>query len=432
MDGKFNALSEGTRPLMTAKVINCGNCSAPLQLRAEGMSQVVVCSACGSISDTTSEAHHILVGPTKAKRQRRQVIELGTRGKIHGSLWEVIGYMERYDGGIYVWSEYLLFNPMKGFRWLSENAGHWSYVLMVKERPVAYTDSAQYAGHFYKIFHKGEATITYILGEFYWQAKYGDKTVVTDYVRDHEILSREESASEKIWSVGEYVDADTVKKAFKIKEMPTQTGVAPNQPCPISEKLKDITKLWGTFLTVLVAIQFLFMLISQSKTVYTSQNLWTSQTTRQVSTEPFVVNGGVSNLEIELQAPLDNNWLYVQGELVNVDTGEQVEFDQGIEFYSGFDGEYWTEGSRTSQKNIPSIEKGTYQLNLEASTGAGTQNFTVIVRRNVLLWKPFLWALVLLSLWPLFLLWRRRSFALKKWAESDYSPYHQHSDENYV
>ena len=36
-----------------------------------------------------------------------------------------------FEGVRYFWQEYLLYNPMTGFRWLVESDGHWSYVTNV-------------------------------------------------------------------------------------------------------------------------------------------------------------------------------------------------------------------------------------------------------------------------------------------------------------
>ncbi len=50
---------------------------------------------------------------------------------MRGDLFEVIGFMRRamtVEGVNYEWSEYLLFNPYKGFRWLSEYNGHWNFL----------------------------------------------------------------------------------------------------------------------------------------------------------------------------------------------------------------------------------------------------------------------------------------------------------------
>lgn len=431
MAGKMKTTTATPPP--SVKAFNCLSCGSTLSIRAEGMSQVIACSSCKSVMDISSEMKYVL-SSSKNKRLRNMVIPLGTRGKIHGTLWEVIGYMERSDEGSYNWSEYLLFNPMKGFRWLSENNGHWAYVLMTKEKPKADTGfgygMATYSGHHYQLFHKGVAKIIYIEGEFYWRAKVGDKVSVMDFVREDELLSMEKSDDETVWSVSEYLPQDSVKRGFKLKELPPVQGVAPNQPSPFSEKVKGIGKAWVFFLLALFALQFLHVVTSKNKLIH--RELYTFNLVHipgMKSTIPFAVDDQTANLQIVLYAPVDNSWLYVQGELVNLDTGETEDFDAGVEYYSGYDGEHWSEGSRFGRKNIPSVRGGNYQLNFEVTGDKFPLDYEISVYRDVPLWKPFLWALFFLCLWPLILLWRKRSFEVQRWSDSDYSPYNQYDEE---
>lgn len=424
MDGKLKTLERGVPPVKV-KVFNCASCGSPVQIRAEGLTQICVCASCGAGLDPATET---ILKYQENKKTRSQVIPLGTRGKVHGTLWEVIGYMERSDGRFYTWSEYLLFNPMKGFRWLAENNGHWSYVVTMKNRPTeVFVGRVHYGSNHYSIYHQGEAVITYIIGEFYWLAKTGSKVQVKDYILENEIISSEKSEEEIIWSISEYIDASTVKAAFKIKELPLQVGVAPNQPCPVSEKLKDVNRYWIMFLLLLFGIQLMTIFNGHSQKVLTQDDYArAAPANNNKGTPEFTLTGRPTNLQIKLYSPVNNAWLSIQGELVNVVTGEQVEFDQGVEYYSGYDGEHWSEGSQFSTHNIPSVKAGTYQLNFESMSDQPDQKYSITIIRNVVLWKPFFVSMLVLSFWPMFLLWRRRSFNMKKWAESDFSPYATH------
>ena len=59
------------------------------------------------------------------------------------------------NGMPYSWREYLLFNPYKGFRYLTEYNGHWNYVTPLKSvpevSPRAPSRSATYLGEKYRI-----------------------------------------------------------------------------------------------------------------------------------------------------------------------------------------------------------------------------------------------------------------------------------------
>ncbi|MCC6138658.1 MAG: DUF4178 domain-containing protein, partial [Bdellovibrionaceae bacterium] len=199
------------------KVFECPSCGAGVTIRAVGMTITAVCGSCASIIDTSNDNYKVLEKASKAGL-RLQVINLGHRGKLHGTLWEVIGYMERQDGsGVYTWSEYLLFNPLKGFRWLTEFDGHWNYIITTKSKPKKSSShlsggsyGREYARHldqFYYLFHRGTAKVSYVIGEFYWQVSNGERVSVEDYVAPPEVLSCEKSDSEEIWSLGEYINA---------------------------------------------------------------------------------------------------------------------------------------------------------------------------------------------------------------------------------
>ncbi len=540
----------------SVKVFNCPSCGAGVTLRAMGQSMTAVCGSCAAIIDSSNENYRILEQAEK-KGRRTQVIPLGQRGRLRGALWEVIGYMERTDGGdVYCWSEYLLFNPQKGFRWLTEFDGHWNYVITTKEQPKIFTNDTRirstYLGKHYYLFHRGRAVVSYVLGEFYWQVKQGETVDVEDYVAPPEILSREKSHSESIWSLGEYVNADEIQSAFQItRPMPLQTGVAPNQLSTVADSASYAGRYWFLFMVAIFAIQFAAGFFTRDKTVYEGTFVFSStDADRSKVTPPIVIDGRTTNLQVTFASPISNNWLEVKTDLVNDDNGETQEFEQGIEFYHGYDSDgSWSEGSPYSTVVLSSIPAGKYHLNIEASgpplpvlnqvpplapeiaaqivirsemwpngklksaepvigsiregvakyyfedgalekeisyrnglksgpytlydsggrpvergnfqsdrlhgtiTYFGSQgevarevffkngvqvsqlsdgeaplSLQVTIKRDVITWSNFLWSLLLVSVFPIIVLWRRRSFEMSRWSQSDFSPYYSEED----
>lgn len=412
------------------KVFNCPSCGAGVQIRAAGQSVVAVCGSCSSIIDASNENFKVIEQAAKLGR-RTQLIPLGRRGKLHGAMWEVIGYLERMDGsGLYFWSEYLLFNPFKGFRWLTEADGHWNFIATTKGVPKSENmprKLANYLGKDYYLFHVGTARVVYVIGEFYWQVKQGETVQVQDYVSPPEILSSEKSDSEVIWSLGEYVPSAQIRVAFQItKPMPGRLGVAPNQPSTVSNAFSEVSKTWAKFLGVIIALQFGHMIFAKNKTVYSGQFAYIPTEVEKTKVSPqFVLGDGLANVEILLSSPVYNNWIEVQGELVNDDNGNTVEFEQGVEFYTGQDHEgHWSEGSQHSSNIISSIPSGKYHLNLEVSNGQISDiSYRIVVKRDVVVWSNFLWAVILLSVYPFFLWWIARSFEMSRWSQSDFSPF---------
>lgn len=120
-----------------AAAFDCPGCGAPVQVRAQGAAQVVACGHCGSVLDAQDPRHQIL-SRYQSKFKRVPTIPIGRRGAIRGETFEVTGYMTRrtlYYGITYEWAEYLLWNPYKGFRWLIEADGHWTFLTPLPNPP---------------------------------------------------------------------------------------------------------------------------------------------------------------------------------------------------------------------------------------------------------------------------------------------------------
>ena len=104
------------------KAMNCPGCGAALSLRSFTQAVTVVCDSCHSILDAQDPQLKILQRFQKATGEDPPLIPLGTRGKIRGTPYEAVGFQRRtiqVEGIPYSWHEYVLFNPYKGFRYLT-------------------------------------------------------------------------------------------------------------------------------------------------------------------------------------------------------------------------------------------------------------------------------------------------------------------------
>lgn len=112
------------------ETFKCPACGAGLTLRAPGFSLTIVCSHCGAALDAQDPQHQRLSRHASSLKIK-PLIPLGKRGTLRGEEFEVLGFMQRavvYYGSTYEWSEYLLYNPYKGYRWLLESNGHWTFL----------------------------------------------------------------------------------------------------------------------------------------------------------------------------------------------------------------------------------------------------------------------------------------------------------------
>src|SRR5262249_52154617 len=124
-------------PLVKARSLSCPNCGAPVELRGFAHTLTAVCPNCLSVLDASNPELQVLQ-EFKGKERVKPKIPLGSRGALGGTTYEVIGFQERTvqsDGDYFSWDEYLLFNPYKGFRYVTEYCGHWNFVRVLSRLP---------------------------------------------------------------------------------------------------------------------------------------------------------------------------------------------------------------------------------------------------------------------------------------------------------
>lgn len=408
----------------SVKTFTCPNCGGTIGIRAVGISITAVCQSCGSIIDVANEELSVI---SKAQKNTKADLDLplGARGHLFGADWEVIGYTERGDlDDTFSWSEYLLFNPWQGFRFLVASDGHWTFVKMLRQE-IEEVNSPEYDGKTYKLFSRDNIKVKYVLGEFYWRTKVGEKASVEDYVAPPYILSREDSGQDVIWSQGTYVRPQIIQDAFGIKEKWTPpVGIAPNQPSPLGESLK--AAVLASILAVICLMVFQFVALGQAKNQVlidtTIQALSTQKGTPQ-TTDEFDVPNRTGNLEIMVASPVDNDWLEVEAELVNQSTQENDQTLETVEYYHGYDSDgAWAEGGQVSRDILSAVPGGKYRLLLTADAGAFARNLPVQYRlrvvRDVPDWSNFWTAFLLLIICPSVLWLYHSSYEKRRWAES--------------
>jgi Domain of unknown function (DUF4178) len=432
-------MSAGQPPLPSqpakpqVKALNCPQCGGAITLRSFQQAVTVVCENCHSILDAKDPTLKILQQFQAITGELKPLIPLGTRGKLRGTDYEVIGFQRRSiesDGVRYDWHEYLLFNPYKGFRYLSEYQGHWNDITVCKNLPTVRTSlvsSANYLGENYRHFQTADATTGYVIGEFPWQVRVGERAVVTDYVHPPHLLSCEQSSGETTWSVGEYIYPQEIWKAFNLPGRPPEPiGVFENQPAPATVSAKQV---WAAFLALAVILLGLMAfndLVASKDPVFNgAYQLHTGEPKGEASfvTDIFALKGRTSNVEIKTSANVSNNWIYLNYALINQDTGQAWDFGREVSYYSGRDSDgSWTEGSRTDTVTVPSVPPGNYYLRIEPEADARHPliAYTVAIRRDVPVFKFYGYALVALFLPILYMSFKAISFERARWAESDH------------
>jgi Domain of unknown function (DUF4178) len=423
--------------------LNCPGCGAALTLRCFSQAVTVVCDHCHSILDAQDPRLTVLQKFKAAVGEDPPLIPLGTRGKIRGTDYEAVGFQRRtihVDGVPYSWHEYVLFNPYKGFRYLTEYNGHWNDTSILRSLPTVNNDvspaTVSYLGETYKHFQTAKAGITFVLGEFPWQVRVGESSDVSDYVSPPRVISSERTGKEVTWSMGEYLSGRDIWKVFGLQgDPPERVGVYENQPSPLSADTNAIWVAFGGFMLVLIVMMILFWSFARSEQVVEGNYAFNTNERGEASfvTDVFQLKGHTSDLELKTTADVNNNWIYLNYALINQDTGQAYDFGREVSYYSGYDEDgSWSEGSRADGVVIPSIPPGNYYLRVEPESdfGHGTISYSISASRDVPQ-ASFLGIALLALLIPAGLItWRSMNFEHLRWAESDYGSTGSYDDDS--
>jgi uncharacterized membrane protein YgcG len=137
--------------------------------------------------------------------------------------WQVVGYQERCDlpgpgdDEQTFWREYLLYNRRLGFAFLVDTEEGWSVVRPLTGAPTTAANMAQWQGQRFDLRAAYTAKVTWVQGEFYWKVQREERARVSDYVGPRgALLSREETGTEVVWSLGAPITSDEVVRAFRL------------------------------------------------------------------------------------------------------------------------------------------------------------------------------------------------------------------------
>jgi hypothetical protein len=417
------------------KGLNCPHCGAAIQLRTGELAQTVACSSCAAILDAKDPNLRVLQ-EFKGKMRSTPTIPLGTRGTLKGTDYEVIGYQVRgitVDDLDYFWREYLLWNPYKGFRYLTEYDGHWNDVVVIKKTPEEKTigglSPIVYLGETFKHFQSAVAKTTFVLGEFPWEVRLGDKAATRDFVAPPHILSEEKTDDETTWSLGTYVSPKYIWQAFKLPgNPPTPVGVYANQPDPNAGSSGGLAKLFLVFAAIVIAMLVVRQVTARRDHVFREQYAVTSRNPDSTAfvTPIFTLRGRESNVRLTIDTDLSNNWAYFNLALINDQTGIAYDFGREVSYYYGQDSDgAWTEGSQLDRATIPSVPSGNYYLRVQPEVGNDnlfSVHFVLTVERDVPSVAFFAIVLGLLAIPPIFAGFRHQAFEQLRWRESDHAP----------
>ena len=428
---------------VSAAGMGCPNCGGPIDLIAPDKSERVTCPNCDSLLDVNQGNLSYLKSLTPSPDQPAFVAPIGAEGSFKDDVkFKIIGAVVRsvtFDGIKYYWHEYLLYNPMVGFRWLVHSDNHWNFVEPVNPADVTQSNafaaggSVDYNGQKFKIFQDAPATVEYVKGEFYWRVEQGEVVRAVDYVSAPLMLSQEISPNEINWSVGTYLTNEEVEKAFGVTDLPKPWGVGPNQPFT-----GQFYYTWGALplLALLVVAVIMIPLAGITKTVMSQEVILppmvNATTAQAVFSQPFDLKGN-SNVRITAGAQVNNSWADLDIDLINDQSQEVESVNTPVEYYSGSDSDgAWTEGDKSTDATISSLPAGKYTLRVEGTwqDWQAQMPVSVKVEQGVNRGVNFCCAFIVLLLVPVFGLFRKWSFEAGRWKDSMFGSSSSGSDDS--
>ncbi|MGE0706878.1 MAG: DUF4178 domain-containing protein [Planctomycetota bacterium] len=404
--------------------LRCDNCGAPWEMRGFLNTRTRACENCGSVFQGRGEQWE-LIQRVEGSYQARPAYALGTRGRLDGVEWEVVGWAERSVtawGVRYAWEEHLLFNPYEGFRYLMLSDGHWAVVSPLPGVPTTGMNQAVYGERTFKHFQSAEAVVDEVLGEFPWLLKRGDVALASDYVDPPFLLSCEgeagRDAAEINWSSGRYLEREEMEAAFgaPTRRIGEPHGIHPCQPNPHGALKAWMQKALLVGVVAWLVLSLLYFGTRRSSVVWKG-----AVTTAGASASDVVIDSfsDPSTIEVEAIAPdLNNQWIYLDCMLIDPKSERASYLGVEVEYWSG---PGWSEGSRSGSTTVAGVPNGTYLIQVTPDPNATYKGTTVIqIKRDVRLWRYPCCSLLLVLLIPLVVFVRSQSFERMRWAESDH------------
>jgi len=258
----LSGLREAAEKNETARQFSCPQCAAPISLQLAS-TQSLTCGSCHSIIDVSQglggELRHAL-----QDEPVRPLIALGRSGTLQGLPWQVVGWQNRLGHAPgdsdeqFGWDEYLLYNQQRGFCFLVDSTEGWSLVRPATGAPVLGSSgqSATYLGTRYQLKERYEAQTNYVLGEFYWQVSRDQRSSHSDYSAGKSLLSLEQTARERTWSVGSVLASELVAQAFGLQDKKELLARSDVRPLAAGAGLLQRPDFW-VFVAVVVVILLL-------------------------------------------------------------------------------------------------------------------------------------------------------------------------------
>ena len=411
------------------EAINCTACGATLDILGGHRVKSLTCGYCGAIMDRHA-GFQVLQRYREKPDRPYTPISIGMEAELKGVSFTVIGmiqYVSHQSGPgwseSYDWISFQVYSPTHGYAWLTWNKGHYLFSYRVRDMPnpvrsrgLVQKDAVSLGRRTFRLFERYAAKIAYVEGELTWIAKRFDETHVAEAIDPPFMFSYERGENELEYSIGEYMPAQDVHAAFAIKPPDRPVGIHPAQPYEPGPLMPSLAKVSPYFMAVAVIGFFIVTIFGGGRELVR----YDAGTVQQPKTVPFTVKNADQLLELELTAPLTNNWVYFEVNVNDAETDETVlNLGKEISYYEGYDSDgRWTEGSHRERALFKVPDAGDYEIEIAQVEDGGTVPRLSIRLYEQVMVKRYVVMLLILSAAAAFIPFLlRQRFEKKRWAD---------------
>ncbi len=409
------------------KAVKCPNCQTVHQLLLHDQSLCFICSNCQTSVSTFNLSQ---INKLRASA-RKFYLELGAFGTIKNTKFQVVGMLTKSDGAGSYWNEYTLYNPIKGYIWLTTYEGNWTYIETMSDPPLithlknvaAHEKIIEYDGDQYTKFLMYKSRIVGGHGEFSYPIEKKEDGNTIEYIKPPKLISFYRSSDEIKWFKGEYLEPDEVRKGFKLTEMPIKNVQGYLEIFKQEKRFKYAFVLYLVSVLLVIGFMQLNNLSKEKGTVLAYSSHYDTVSTQMKKIGEFSLNDDNNILEFQIEGPLLNNqWMDIEFEMIEKKTGEAIYFVMPLEYYQGYDGgEYWTEGSRDDYEILSSVNKGDYVVSCRPTGMLFNDHleYNIKIEKNATVHRNWILFILLAGLGPLIQYFIKRNFEVKRWNQSN-------------
>ena len=427
----------------------CPNCRNSIPSIMGDKALYVVCVKCNKLFQNNAGT---LTLSASFKKVFNPTFSIGTTGKYKNKKFQLIASLEVKEARTnYYWREYIVKFEDETMGYFMEYDGHWSYVEQIP--PAEIKDrraNVLYQKEWYTFFNTYKSVNVAAEGDFFWNITEDNKPQIYEYINPPYGLVAEYKKNETNWYKSEYLKPAEIKKIFdRYKELPYRTGRYSIQPLPLPVKLETLQQLCFFYAFIMMAVMAAVTFFNDEAKVYDTRrnihkttisvplipnfpdtlllnppveekNVYFADSNVFVS-EPIKItsNFGSAAVDVELEAPVSNNWFEVACTLVNESTGQEYYFEIGVEYYYGPD---WHEGSTHNNITLSEVPDGTYRLMVKpfpGNEGSEVPTYRINIMQNVTLWSNFFLLTFIGMIVPLSLLIYAYNFNSSRWSNSN-------------